>query len=246
MEVTVEQKLKALYNLQKIDSKIDKIRSIRGELPMEVRDLEDEIEGLETRLANLTSELNQMEDSIVKNKGRIKESQQLIKKYDGQLTNVKNNREYDALNKEIEIQGLEIQASEKRIKEAQYEIEIKNKIIETSKAELDGRKQDLENKKAELDNIVEETKKEENGLESARKEASTFIEERLLLAYNKIRTSMKNGLGVAAINRDSCGGCFANIPPQRQLDIRQRKKIIVCEHCGRILVDSAISEEVTA
>jgi predicted nucleic acid-binding Zn-ribbon protein len=243
MEATIDQKLRALYNLQLLDSKINKIRAIRGELPMEVSDLEDEIAGLETRLQNLTNELNELEDNIVNSKARIKESQQLTKKYEAQQGNVKNNREYDALTKEVEMKGLEIQATEKRIKEYQYEIEIKNKIIETSKTELEARKEDMEEKKRELDNIVEETQKEEDQIEKQRKEAARFIEERLLIAYDKIRHNVKNGIAVAAIVRDSCGGCFASVPPQRQSDIRQRKKIIVCEHCGRILVDAQMSDE---
>ena len=246
MEVTVEQKLKALYKLQNIDSEIDEIRSTRGELPIEVADLEDEIEGLQTRLNNLTDESKHLEDEIATLKSKIKDSQQLIKKYEAQLLEVKNNREYDALNKEIELQGLEVQASEKRIREHQIDIEQKVSVIEEAQTEVDGRKQDLENKKAELETIVAETKKDEAQLDKKRSKAAEPIEDRLLNAYNKLRANMKNGVSIAPIVRDSCGGCFAKIPPQRQLDVRQRKKIIVCEHCGRVLVDAQLPEELEA
>lgn len=244
-EVSVEQKLKALYKLQIIDSKIDKLRSVRGELPMEVADLEDEIAGLETRIENNKAEVKSLEEVIAQNKTKILDSKANIKKYEKQLENVKNNREFEALNKEIEIAGLEVQAAEKRIKNAQFDIEQKNQSVESIVAELEGRKVDLKNKKGELDTIVEETEKEEKELNKSREEANKFIEDRLLHSYNRIRLSVKNGIGVAQIVRDSCGGCFAKIPPQRQLDIKQRKKILVCEHCGRVLVDSQLVEEVT-
>jgi predicted nucleic acid-binding Zn-ribbon protein len=244
-EISVEQKLKALYKLQVIDSKIDKLKAVRGELPMEVSDLEDEIAGLETRLANIRAEIKQFEDGITANKTRITDSKALSKKYEKQLDNVKNNREFDALNKEIEIQGLEGQAAEKRIKNFQFEIEQKKVALDQLTAELDGRKLDLKNKKEELDTIVEETEKEEKDLLKIRSKAVTVTEERLYTSYEKIRKSVKNGIGVAMIERDSCGGCFAKIPPQKQSDIKQRKKILVCEHCGRVLVDSNLAEEVT-
>jgi predicted nucleic acid-binding Zn-ribbon protein len=244
-EISVEQKLKALYKLQVIDSKIDKLRSVRGELPMEVADLEDEIAGLNTRIDNIKNDIKNLEDSITNNKTKITDSKALIKKYEKQLDNVKNNREFDALNKEIEIQGLEVQAAEKRIKNNQFDIEQKKQALETINVELEGRNVDLKNKKGELDMIVEETEKEEKVLLNSRQEASNVIEERLLTSYNKIRGSVKNGIGVAQIVRDSCGGCFAKIPPQRQSDIKQRKKILVCEHCGRVLVDNLLAEEVT-
>lgn len=243
-EVSVEQKLKALYKLQIIDSKIDKLRSVRGELPMEVSDLEDDIAGLETRIENVKAEVKSLEESISVNKTKIIDSKANIKKFEKQLDNVKNNREFEALNKEIEIAGLEVQAAEKRIKNAQFDIEQKNLNMEGIQAELEGRKVDLKNKKSELDTIVEETEKEEAELNKQRAAALKFIEDRLLHSYNKIRGSVKNGIGVAQIVRDSCGGCFAKIPPQRQLDIKQRKKILVCEHCGRVLVDSVLAEEV--
>ncbi|MBE5317833.1 MULTISPECIES: zinc ribbon domain-containing protein [Pedobacter] len=244
MEQTVEQKLKALYELQNIHTKIDKIRQVRGELPMEVADLEDDVLGLETRIAKIKGELDDLEDSIVTRKNTIKDAQAAIKRYDTQLKEVKNNREYDALTKEIEIQGLDIQVSEKKIKEHGFEITSKTEIYEAAKAELDGRKKDLEVKKGELDVITAETEKEEQDLQKKADKAEPQIEERLLVAYKRLRKNAVNGLAVVTIDRDSCSGCFNQIPPQRQLDIRQRKKIIVCEHCGRILVDEALTHEV--
>jgi predicted nucleic acid-binding Zn-ribbon protein len=244
MEQTVEQKLKALYELQNIHTKIDKIRQVRGELPMEVADLEDDVLGLETRISKIKAELDDLEDSIVTRKNTIKDAQSSIKKYDTQLKEVKNNREYDALTKEIEIQGLDIQVSEKKIKEHGFEIASKTEIYEAAKAELDGRKKDLEIKKGELDVITAETEKEEQDLQKKADKSEPQIEERLLVAYKRLRKNAVNGLAVVTIDRDSCSGCFNQIPPQRQLDIRQRKKIIVCEHCGRILVDEALTHEV--
>jgi uncharacterized protein len=243
MEQTVEQKLKALYELQTIHTKIDKIRQVRGELPMEVADLEDDVEGLETRIQKIKSELDDLEDDIVTRKNLIKEAQANIKKYETQLNEVKNNREYEAISKEIEIQGLDIQVSEKKIKEYGYEITTKTQIYEKALADLEGRRADLDAKKAELGTITSETEKEENELNSEADKASKNIEERLLIAYNRLRGNAKNGLAVVTIQRDSCSGCFNQIPPQRQSDIRQRKKIIVCEHCGRILVDEQMALE---
>lgn len=243
MEATIEEKLRALHELQQIDSEIDKITAIRGELPMEVADLEDDIAGLETRIEKFNNEIEEFENNIQENKNKIKDSQGLIKKYEGQLTNVKNNREFDALNKEIEIQGLEIQAAEKRIGEWKKSIDLKKELIESSNVELEGRKVDLENKKKELENIVGETEKEENSLLKDRAKAEKKIEERLLTAYNRIRKSVKNGIAVATVIRSSCSGCFGNIPLQMQSDIRQSKRIIICEHCGRILTDPSFSEQ---
>ena len=243
MEQTVEQKLKALYELQNIHTKIDKIRQVRGELPMEVADLEDDVLGLETRISKIKGELDDLEDSIVTRKNTIKDAQAAIKRYDTQLKEVKNNREYDALTKEIEIQGLDIQVSEKKIKEHGFEITSKTEIFEAAKAELDGRKKDLEIKKGELDVITSETEKEEQDLQKKADKSEPQIEERLLVAYKRLRKNAVNGLAVVTIDRDSCSGCFNQIPPQRQLDIRQRKKIIVCEHCGRILVDEQMALE---
>ena len=246
MEQTVEQKLEALYELQTIHTKIDRIRQTRGELPMEVADLEDEVAGLETRIQKIKNELDDLEDSIVNRKNMIKESQALIKKYEGQQDNVKNNREFDALSKEIEIQGLEIQVCEKKIREHEYEIKTKSDIYEKAIQNLEERKGDLASKKVELENITAETQKEEEVLLTEAEKYDKKIEERLLTAYNRLRKNYKNGLAVVTIERDSCSGCFNKIPPQRQSDIRQRKKIIVCEHCGRILVDETMSEEVKA
>jgi uncharacterized protein len=243
MEQTVEQKLKALYELQTIHTKIDKIRQVRGELPMEVADLEDDVEGLETRIQKIKSELDDLEDDIVTRKNLIRDAQANIKKYEGQLNEVKNNREYEAISKEVEIQGLDIQVSEKKIKEFGYEITTKTQIYEKALADLEGRRADLEAKKAELGTITAETEKEENELNNEAEKASKNIEERLLIAYSRLRGNAKNGLAVVTIQRDSCSGCFNQIPPQRQSDIRQRKKIIVCEHCGRILVDEQMALE---
>jgi hypothetical protein len=244
MEQTVEQKLKALYELQTIHTKIDKIRQVRGELPMEVADLEDDVEGLETRIQKIKNELDDLEDAIVTRKNLIRDAQANIKKYETQLNEVKNNREYEAISKEIEIQGLDIQVSEKKIKEFGFEITTKTQVYEKAMADLEGRRADLEAKKAELGTITAETEKEENELQAEAEKASQGIEERLLTAYNRLRGNAKNGLAVVTIQRDSCSGCFNQIPPQRQSDIRQRKKIIVCEHCGRILVDEQMALEV--
>jgi hypothetical protein len=241
MEQTVEQKLQALYELQSIHTQIDKIRQIRGELPVEVADLEDDVAGLETRIQKIKAELDDLEDSIVTRKNTIKEATATIKKYEAQLNEVKNNREYEAISKEIEIQGLDIQVSEKKIKEFGFEITTKTEVYEKAVADLEGRKKDLDQKKSELDVITAETQKEEEELNTKAIKAETKIDERLLVAYHRLRGNAKNGLAVVTIQRDSCSGCFNQIPPQRQLDIRQHKKIIVCEHCGRILVDEAIA-----
>jgi predicted nucleic acid-binding Zn-ribbon protein len=248
MEQTIEQKLKALFDLQTIHTKIDKIRQIRGELPMEVADLEDDVAGLETRIQKIKNELDDLEDDIVTRKNLIRDAQANIKKYETQLNEVKNNREYDAISKEIEIQGLDIQVSEKKIREFGFEIASKTQVYEKALADLEGRKNDLEAKKAELGTITAETEKEESELTTQAEKAVPTIEERLLIAYNRLRKNAKNGLAVVTIQRDSCSGCFNQIPPQRQSDIRQRKKIIVCEHCGRILVDEqmGVEEEQTA
>lgn len=242
-DFSIEAKLKALFEFQQIDSKIDRIRTIRGELPIEVRDLEDEIAGLETRIENYSEETKGLEEQIVNKKQSIKDSNTAIKKYQTQQNNVKNNREYDSLTKEIEFQNLEIQLAEKRIKEFTAEIQSRQSVIEASNQTLNERKNDLEQKKSELESIVEETKKEEEFLLKKSAEAANIIENRLYTAYRRLRENARNGLAVVTIQRDACGGCFNKIPPQRQLDIKQRKKIIVCEHCGRILVDSEISSE---
>lgn len=239
-EISVEEKLRALFELQQVDSKIDKIRTVRGELPLEVRDLEDLVAGLETRINNFTQELQTLEDSITEKKNVIKESQAAIKKYEAQQGKVRNNREYDAITKEIEFQNLEIQLAEKRIKEYKANIIAKKEIIASSEEDLKDRQKDLKLKKKELDEIVAETEKEEAALVKKSKASEELIEERLLSAYKRLRTNVMNGLGVVSIERDACGGCFNKIPPQRHLDIKTHKKVIVCEHCGRILVDAEI------
>ncbi len=242
VEITVERKLIELYTLQQIDSKIDKIRIIRGELPLEVQDLEDEIAGMETRIAKYNEELEKFAKDIVEYKNKIKESTALIKKYEEQQNNVRNNREYESLTKEIEYQSLDIQLSEKRINECNKKSELLKISLNETTARLEERKSDLELKKSELSSIVEETEKEEQELMERSQESEQLIEERLLTAYKRIRKNARNGLAVVKIERDACGGCYNKIPPQHQLDIRMHKKIIVCEYCGRILIDQDIAD----
>jgi predicted nucleic acid-binding Zn-ribbon protein len=241
LEVSIDKKLVALYSLQQIDSQIDRIRIIRGELPLEVQDLEDEIAGLETRIENYIQETVNLEKAITEKKNAIKDSHSLIKKYGDQQMNVRNNREYDSLTKEIEYQNLEIQLSEKRIREFQQSLELKKLEIEKYQKTLQDRNNDLDIKKNELDDIVAETEKEESTLIRKSEQNRKVIEDRLLTAYTRIRKNARNGLAVVQIERDACGGCFNKIPPQHQLDIRMHKKIIVCEYCGRILVDDGIA-----
>lgn len=241
--LSVEEKLRALFDLQQIDSKIDKIKTIRGELPLEVEDLEDEVVGLQTKLNKLKEELKAFDDEIASRKIQIKDSQALIKKYESQQMNVRNSREFDSLSKEIEFQNLEIQLSEKRIKEAGFRIEDKKVNIAEITNRINERTQDLNHKKSELDDIIAETQKEEEILVEKSSEFASNIEERLLNAYHRIRKNAANGLAVVSIERDSCGGCFNKIPPQRQLDIATRKKIIVCEFCGKVLVDAVLASE---
>ena len=240
-EITIEQKLIALYSLQQIDSQIDRIRIVRGELPLEVQDLEDEIAGLETRISNYMEETDAMKKQILEKKNAIKESDAMIKKYEQQQSDVRNNREYDSLSKEVEFQTLEIQLSEKRIKEYTVKLDTIKEEISKSKEILNDRKSDLSAKKAELNDIVADTQKDEEELLRKSQENQKFIEDRLLMAYQRIRKNARNGLAVVHIERDACGGCFNKIPPQSQLDIRIHKKIIVCEYCGRIIVDEEIS-----
>lgn len=242
-DISVEDKLKALYNLQTADTKIDKIKILRGELPLEVQDLEDEIAGLETRANNYKEEVENLDQSVVTKKNEIKDSEVLIKKYEEQQMNVRNNREFDSLSKEIEFQTLEIELCEKRIREFTAQVTNKNEIIEKANTVLKERRDDLDTKKAELDEIIADTQKEEAVLLKRSEKIETFIEPRLLTAYKRIRKNARNGLAVVIIQRAACGGCFNKIPPQRQLDIKSRKKIIVCEYCGRILVDDEISEK---
>ena len=242
-EMSVEAKLAALYDLQQVDAEIDKIKILRGELPLEVQDLEDEIEGLQTRVNNIDTEAKIQQESISKKNNEIASAQSMIKKYEEQQNNVRNNREFDSLSKEIEFQTLEIELAEKRKKEFSEQVEAKNIQINESKAILEERQGDLRDKKLELDEIIADTKKEEELLDKKREGITKIIEPRLFTAYDKIRNNARNGLAVVTVERNACGGCFNKIPPQRQLDIASRKKVIVCEYCGRILVDTD-SEEV--
>ena len=245
MESTVAQKLEALLNLQKIDSRLDSIFKVRGALPEEVQDLEDEIAGYETRLQKFHTDTVALEEDIKRFKDNIKESEKLIKKYQEQQMNVRNNREYDAITKELELQDLEIQVSKKKIGEAQAKIEFKNNEVNELQEILKERQKDLNNKKDELGTIVSESENDESKLKSEREKAIKKIEDRLVKSYTKIRTNAKNGLAVVMVKRGACGGCFNVVPPQRQADIREKKKIIVCEHCGRVFggVEDEIEEE---
>ena len=247
MESTVSQKLDALLNLQRIDSRLDAIFKIRGALPEEVQDLEDEIIGYQTRLDKFNQDILTLEEDIKRYKENIKESEKLIKKYQDQQMNVRNNMEYDAITKELELQDLEIQVSKKKIGEAQTKIESKNKDVEDLKGVLSERKKDLDNKKAELQTIIAESENEENKLINDKDKAIKKIEDRLSKSYLKIRENAKNGLAVVLVKRGACGGCFNVVPPQRQADIREKKKLIVCEHCGRIFagVEEEIEEDPT-
>lgn len=240
VDTSVEEKLKALFELQLIDSKIDKLRIIRGELPLEVQDLEDVVAGLETRFENYSAESKDLEQQVTEKQNAIKDHKANIKKYEAQLGKVKNNREYDAITKEIEFQNLEIQLCEKRIKEYKAIIGAKEDFLSKAEEDLKDKKKDLKVKKSELDEIIEETQKEEEDLMIDSEKRSKLIEARLINAYRRIRSNSRNGLAVVPIERDACGGCFNKIPPQRQLDIKTHKKIIVCEHCGRVLVDPNI------
>ncbi len=244
MENTVAQKLDALIKLQEIDSKLDDIKKIRGALPDEVRDLEDEIMGYQTRVVKHHKEIEDQQELIGSNRNTIAESKKFIKKYEDQQMNVRNNREYDAITKEMELQSLEIQICEKRIREAETRIELKKQeIAETELIQVE-RNKDLDSKKKELIMITSESLEEENKHKESRIKAAGKVDERLLTSYNKIRGNARNGLGVVSIKRDACGGCFNLVPPQRQAEVRERKKIIVCEHCGRIFAD--IEEKVVA
>lgn len=240
IDASIEGKLRSLYELQLIDSKIDRIRTVRGELPLEVQDLEDSVAGLETRVTKLSQELKELEEQVSEKTQAIKDFKANIKKYEAQQGKVRNNREYDAITKEIEFQNLEIQLAEKRLKEAKFNIEQKSEIVAKSEAEFNDRKKDLKAKKAELDEIIAETEKEEKELTVASEKAAANIEDRLVNAYKRVRANTRNGLAVVPVERDACGGCFNKIPPQKQLDIRMNKKILVCEHCGRIMVDPNI------
>ena len=243
-DVSVEQKLIALYSLQQIDSQIDKIKIIRGELPLEVQDLEDELAGLETRVSNFNTDIENLRNSISERQNARKSSEALIKKYEEQQMNVRNNREYDSLTKEIEFQNLEIQLADKKIREVTSKIENLETEIGQADERLKERTADLEAKKMELTDIVTETEKDEQRLANKSKSNEKYIEERLLTAYKRIRTNARNGLAVVQVERAACGGCFNKIPPQHQMDIKMHKKIIVCEYCGRILIDTEVADTV--
>jgi predicted nucleic acid-binding Zn-ribbon protein len=242
-EVTVEERLRALYDLQLIDSRVDEIRNVRGELPLEVRDLEDEVEGLNTRLQKLDESLLDLDEQIKSKKNLIEEAKALIKKYAEQQKNVRNNREFNSLSKEVEYQELEIQLAEKHIKEFKAQMEQKNEVIVATKERLKEREEHLKHKKGELDDIMAETEKEEAALLVKSEEYKTLIEDRLVYAYTRIRKNVKNGLAVVPIERGASGGSFFTIPPQVQMEIASRKKIITDEHSGRILVDEALAIE---
>ena len=240
-ELTVEQKLKTLYQLQTNLSKIDEIKTLRGELPLEVQDLEDEIAGLSTRIDRIKAEVAELKTAIAGKKVEIETAKASVAKYKEQQENVRNNREYDFLSKEIEFQTLEIELCEKKIREFTAGEQEKTKEIADSTHMLEERQKDLDVKKNELDEIIAETKQEEEKLRDAAKELETKIEPRLLQSFKRIRKNSRNGLGIVYVQRDACGGCFNKIPPQRQLDIRSRKKVIVCEYCGRILIDPELA-----
>ena len=251
---SIEEKLNSLYNLQKIDSEIDRIRIIRGELPIEVEDLEDDIAGLETRTGKIQAEIDEIDLDITNRKQGSKDSETAIQKYKERQNNVRNNREYESLSKEIEFQELEIKLNEKRTKEGKIKIENKKEILGEATERLDMKKADLATKKAELDSIISATQKDEEKLLKASKSAKKKIEDRLVVAYDRLRNNSKNGLAVVELiygaakrgtgHRDaSCGGCFNKIPPQRELDIVTKKKIIICEHCGKILIPSQQKQE---
>ena len=240
---TIEDKLKALYELQCIDSAIDRIRVVRGELPLEIQDLEDDITGLNTRIDKHKDELESLDEALSASRLKKKNAKALIKKYDTQITNIKNNREYESLSKEIEFQNLEIDLCEKKEKEIKAKKLLKDELIIGTKESLKERKKELKIKNSELDEITKETEKEEKSLMRKSANAQDVIEERLLTAYNRIRTNVRNGLAVVSVDRDACGGCQNIIPAQRQLDIRMHKKVIVCEHCGRMLIDANMFEK---
>ncbi len=236
-EFSVEEKLASLVSLQKIDSKLDEIKILKGELPMEVRDLEDEIQGLNARQTRIEEEINGIQEFIEQKKNVIKESLELAKKYEKQSENVKNSREFEAINKELELANLEVKLSEKHIKDANEEIAEKARLLENAKKAIAVKDGTLKHKKGELEKIVADTEKEEVEYNQVAEGAREKVDPRLLASYERIRKSYRNGLAIVPVLRDACGGCFNAIPPQRQSEIRQRKKIIICENCGRILID---------
>ena len=240
-DLSVEERLKTLYQLQTTLSEIDEKRALRGELPLEVEDLEDEIAGLTTRIEKIQNDIDEYQRAVSQKKGEIETAKSSVERYKSQLNDVKNNREYDTLSKEIEFQSLEIELCNKKIKEANFKIEEKKAELEQTQAVIDYRHQALDMKKAELDEIMEETRAEEEKLKLKVKELEIKIEPRLLTSFKRIRKNARNGLGIVYVQRDACGGCFNKIPPQRQLDIKMHKKIIVCEYCGRILIDPELA-----
>lgn len=240
-DMTVEEKLKALYQLQTIYTEIDKIKTLRGELPLEVQDLEDEIAGLQTRISNYKADLNTMKASDMEYNRNIEQAQALVEKYTKDLDNVRNNREYDALNKEIEFENLEIELAKKRLRDNANKQKIATEEIEKINALIDDKEITLDEKKSELDEIIAETRQKEEDLRDEAKKKELMIEPRLLMSFKRIRKNCRNGLGIVYVQRDACGGCFNKIPPQRQLDIKMRKKVIVCEYCGRIMIDPELA-----
>ena len=240
-DLSVEERLKTLFQLQTTLSEIDENRALRGELPLEVEDLEDEIAGLTTRIEKIQNDIDEYQRAVSQKKGEIETAKSSVERYKSQLNDVKNNREYDTLSKEIEFQSLEIELCNKKIKEANFKIEEKKAELEQTQAVIDDRHQALDMKKAELDEIMEETRAEEEKLKLKVKELEIKIEPRLLTSFKRIRKNARNGLGIVYVQRDACGGCFNKIPPQRQLDIKMHKKIIVCEYCGRILIDPELA-----
>ena len=240
-EMSVEERLKTLYQLQVTLSAIDEKKALRGELPLEVQDLEDEIAGLNTRLEKIQSEIGDFQQAVAQKRNEIESAQQSVDRYKQQLDTVRNNREYDTLTKEIEFQSLEIELCQKKIKEANTQITERQNDLKKVQDTIDERKEDLEHKRNELDEIMKETRDAEAELKEKAKELETKIEPRLLASFKRIRKSARNGLGIVYVQRDACGGCFNKIPPQRQLDIKMHKKIIVCEYCGRILIDPELA-----
>ncbi len=246
VDEAVEKRLVALYTLQAVDSEIDKIKIIRGELPQAIQDLEDEIAGLETRINNFNNDISETNKKIATEKNEIAEHTEMIKKYQKQQENVRNNREFEAINKEVEYKELQIELNERHLKEASAHIKEVQQHIAAAEQLLENRHKDLDAKKGELDDIIAETEKDEKRLLSKEQEQEQYIEPRYLQAYKRIRNSARNGLAVVTIDRDACGGCFSKIPPQRQTEIKMHKKVIVCEHCGRILVDDDIADRAKA
>ena len=240
-EMSVEQKLQALYELQTTLTAIDEKRALRGELPLEVQDLEDEIAGLDTRIEKIDTEIKEFQSAITMKKGEVQEAQANLERYKNQLNEVRNNREYDSLSKQIDYERLEVELCNKKIKEATDQVAYRTNDLEIAKTEREERQKDLDEKKSELEDILAETREEETMLKERAKDLEVKIEPRLLSSFKRIRKSARNGLGIVYVQRDACGGCFNKIPPQRQLDIKMHKKIIVCEYCGRILIDPELA-----